>query len=217
MSAQTSRRSGMVLYSRSTDPYSHKVRIVLAEKGVEADILDVDQIVKAKEELFELNPYGKVPMLMDRDLVLYQPEIIMEYLDERFPHPSLMPVYPIARARCRLVMYRLNRDWYGLMDKILAEMNQEGSPLLAPLRKELQDSITSVAPAFAQMPFFMNEEFSLVDCSLAPLLWRLPWLGVILPPQAGSILAYAERIFKRESFVASLTEAESAMKNSEVS
>jgi len=210
MSAATSRRSGIALYSNSIDPYSHRVRIVLAEKGVTADILDVDQLNKAKEELMELNPYGTVPLLVDREVVLYQSEVIMEYLDERFPHPSLMPVYPMARARCRLMIYRLNRDWYTLMNKILTEENQD-TLLLARLRKELQESITSTAPAFAQMPYFLSEEFSLVDCCLAPLLWRLPLLGIILPFQARSVLAYAERIFKRESFLASLTKAETAM------
>ncbi len=204
-----SRRSGMALYS-SDDPYSHRVRIVLAEKAVTVDILDIKS-EKLKEELNHLNPYGSVPTLLDRELVLYQSEFIMEYLDERFPHPPLMPVYPIARARTRLMIYRLNKDWYVLMDKIL--LGAKKADELAEARKELTNSITSIAPVLNEMPFFLSEEFSLIDCCMAPLLWRLPVLGIELPSQAKSVLGYAERLFKREAFIASLSEVELAMRN----
>lgn len=211
MSLAPNKRAVMTLYSGATDPYSHRVRIVLAEKGVTVDILDVDKAVKAREELNQLNPYGTTPLLVDRDLVVFQSEVIMEYLDERFPHPPLMPVYPVARARSRLMMYRLNRDWYALMDQILAaESGKEN--LIDQTRKELRDSITSVAPVFAEMSYFLSEEFSLVDCCIAPLLWRLPILGIELPSQAKTVLAYAERLFKRDAFLASLTEAEQTMR-----
>jgi len=202
----------MTLYSGARDPYSHRVRIVLAEKGVTADVLEVDKNNKAREELNQINPYGTVPTLVDRELVLYQSEIIMEYLDDRLPHPSLMPVYPAARARSRLMIYRLNRDWYTLMDKILAVGEQESASVLEA-RKNLQDSITSVAAVFAETPFFLSEEFSLVDCCLAPLLWRLPLMEIVLPPQAKSVVTYAENLFKRESFLASLTEAEQTLRS----
>ncbi len=212
MSIAPSKRSGMTLYSGASDPYSHRVRMVVAEKEATLDILDIDKISKAKEELNQLNPYGTAPLLIDRELVLYQSELIMEYLDERFPHPSLLPVSPAERARSRLLIYRFNRDWYSLMDKILFLQKMEPkSAQILEIQKELKDSITSIAPAFADSPYFLSEEFSLIDCCLAPLLWRLPLLGVVLPPQAKSVLVYAERLFTRGSFLVSLTETELAM------
>lgn len=216
MGLNPNRRANMTLYSKATDPYSHRVRIVLAEKGVSVDIFDVDKSVKLKEEMLETNPYGTTPTLVDRDLVLYQSEIIMEYLDERFPHPPLMPVYPVARARSRLMLYRINNDWYSAMDKILNGLNNglslDAQELLEP-RKILKDGLVSIAPVFSEMPYFLSEEFSLVDCCMAPLLWRLSLLGIVLPTEAQSVLTYAERLFMRESFTSSLTEAEKAMKN----
>lgn len=200
----------MTLYSGNNDAYSHRVRIVLAEKGVSYEVVDVNASNKAMEELREYNASGIVPTLVDRDLVLYQSEIIMEYLDERFPHPPLMPVYPVAKGRSRLMIHRVNVDWYSLMDKILAPTTTPAEADVA--RKELADSITSVAPVFAEMPFFLSEEFSLVDCCIVPLLWRLPKIGVKLPPQAEPVLTYANKIFKRESFQASLSEPERMMK-----
>lgn len=202
-----SKRSVMTLYS-ATDPHSHRVRFVLAEKGMSVDILDVDKTNGIREELYELNPYGSVPTLLDRELILYRSELIMEYIDERFPHPPLMPVYPIARARTRLMIYRMNRDWYTLLDILLAD---EEKPK-AQARKELVESITSVVPVFKEMSFFLSETFSVLDCCVAPLLWRLPLLGVDLPPQAEPVLEYANRLFERASFQASLTESERAMR-----
>jgi RNA polymerase-associated protein len=206
MSELAHKRSTMALYSGPTDPYSHRVRLVLAEKGIAVDILDIEKSAKIKEELLELSPYGKTPLLIDRDLVLFQPDIIMEYLDERFPHPPLMPVYPVARARSRLMIYRLNSDWCVLMDKILS-----GGTGVTAARKELTEGLTSVASAFLETAYFFSEEFSLIDCCLLPLLWRLPVLGITLPPEAKPLIAYAERLFERSSFLASLTEAERAM------
>lgn len=215
MALNPNRRSNMTLYSRATDPYSHRVRIVLAEKGVSFDTLDVDKSIKYKEEMMELNPYGTTPTLVDRELVLYQSEIIMEYLDERFPHPPLMPVYPVARARARLMLYRINRDWYSYMDKILHGMAiglATTTPDLLEARKLLKEGLISIAPVFTEMPYFLSEEYSLIDCCMAPLLWRLPLLGITLPNEAESVLTYGERLFLRESFTSSLTEAEKAMK-----
>ena len=206
MAISANKRSVMTLYSRPDDLYSHRVRIVLAEKGVTFDLVDVQSSSKAMEELAEFNPYCTVPTLVDRDLVLYQSEIIMEYLDERFPHPPLLPVYPVAKGRSRLMIHRVNNDWYSLMDKLL-DPNTYVSEI-EHIKNKLVDSITSVTPVFAEMPYFLSEDFSLVDCCIAPLLWRLPKLSINLPEQATAILDYAERIFERESFKASLAEVE---------
>lgn len=210
MVVSVSKRSIMTLYSGATDPYSHRVRIVLAEKNVTYDIVDVTNAPRAVEELASYNPYGTIPTLVDRDLVLYKSEIIMEYIDERFPHPPLMPVYPVAKGRSRLMIYRVNQDWYSLMDLILSPNTDTKEKNRA--RKELRESLTSVVPVFAEMPYFLSEEFSLVDCCIAPLLWRLPMLGVELPSQAQHVLAYAEKIFQRDGFQASLTDAERMMR-----
>ncbi len=204
------RRATMALYSSQDDPYSQRVRIVLAEKGVSAEIVYADASAKFIEELAAYNPYGSLPTLVDRDLVLFRSEIIMEYLDERFPHPPLMPVYPVAKGRARLMIYRVNQDWYSLMEKILSRDTASSDVQLA--RKDLSQSLTSVTPIFLEMPYFISEEFSLIDCCIAPLLWRLPMLGVTLPEQAQPILDYAERIFQRDSFQASLTQTERMMR-----
>lgn len=218
MSFAPNKRAVMGLYCKATDHYCHRVRIVLAEKGVTVDMLDVDQNAQAKQEVQELNPYGSVPTLIDRELVLYPSEIIMEYLDERFPHPPLLPVYPVGRGRTRLMIYRINRDWCSLMDKILKQLSEGESneSILNQLRKELKEGLVSISPIFKEMPFFLSEEFSMIDCCLAPLLWRLPILGIELPPQAKPVLEYADRMFKRESFGKSLTEAEIAMRKQSI-
>ena len=144
-----------------------------------------------------------------RDLVLYEPNIMMEYLDERFPHPPLLPVYPVARANTRLLMFRVQRDWCGLVDAITNPKTPAAAVTKA--RKELRESLIGVAPVFAEMPFFMSEEFSLVDCCIAPILWRLPMLGVELPKQAKPLQDYMDKIFQREGFLGSLSAAEKEM------
>jgi RNA polymerase-associated protein len=155
------------------------------------------------EDLIDLNPYSSVPTLVDRELVLYQSQIIMEYLDERFPHPPLMPVYPVSRGSSRLMMHRIKNDWYSLVAQIEKGDNADAA------RKQLTESLLGIAPVFAEMPYFMSEEFSLVDCYLAPLLWRLPALGIDLQGTgAKEIKSYMIRVFDRESFQASLTDAE---------
>jgi RNA polymerase-associated protein len=203
MALPASKRSVMTLYSGIADPYSHWVRLVLAEKGVSVDIVEVhpDEI---PEDLLHLNPYGTFPTIVDRDLVLYEPNIIVEYLDERFPHPPLLPVYPVARAKSRQMMYRIERDWYDLLKRIEGGNEREAKAA----RKQLQDSLTSLAPLFVGKQYFLSDEFTLVDCYVAPLLWRLPKLGLELPSAAKAIKAYAERLFKRPTFKASLSEAE---------
>jgi len=197
----------MTLYSGDLDLHSHRVRIVLAEKDVTVDVLNVDA-QQLPEDLLHLNPYNTLPTLVDRDLVLYQSNIIMEYLDERFPHPPLLPVYPVARAKSRLMMYRIEQDWYSLVSRIEQGNKKDGDAA----RKELQESLTKLAPVFGDAPYFLSDEFSLVDCCIAPLLWRLPKLGIVLPPKAKPITTYMKRIFKKDSFQTSLTEAEEELK-----
>lgn len=203
--AIVAKRTIMSLFSDSDDVYSHQVRIVLAEKGVNVEILGVKQN-QPNDDLLSFNPYGTVPTLIDRDLVLYEARIIMEYLDERFPHPPLLPVYPVARAETRKMMHRIEQDWYYLMQQIL---NEEHVDLA---RSNLLESLTSLDPVFADKPYFLSDEFSLLDCTLAPLLWRLPKLGVDVGPQFPGLTAYMQRIFKRESFQASLSEAEKQLR-----
>lgn len=207
MAVLANKRSVMTLFMGPADMQSHRVRIVLAEKGVVYDLVNIEP-QKPNEELLELNPHGSVPTLVDRDLVLFDSKIIMEYLDERFPHPPLMPVYPVARARSRLMIHRIERDWYSLMDKIEAGDKKA--------KTELMHSLVSVGPLFNDMPFFMSEDFSLVDCTLAPLLWRLHSLGIHLPDEAESVKAYAKRLFEREAFIASMTDEEQALQGGEL-
>ncbi len=203
MAVITNKRSVMTLYSSSLDILSHRVRIVLAEKGVSVDVIYMDGNEKI-EDLIQLNPYGTIPTLIDRDLVLYDSNIILEYLDERFPHPPLMPVYPVARAKTRLMIYRIDREWGELVRKIEKGKAAESQAAC----KELRNYLLELAPLFANSPFFLNEEFSLVDCCIAPILWRLPAWGITLPPEGKAIIKYAERMFARDSFQASLTEKE---------
>src|SRR5690554_2127801 len=202
------KRSSMIFYSGNDDHFSQRVRIVLAEKGVAVDIVEIsgDQ---HPEELADLNPYNSVPTLVDRDLTLYESKIMMEYLDERFPHPPLLPVYPVARGESRLFIYRIDRDWGSLVDRIAAGKEKN----IDKLRKELRDSLVATAPIFSEKPFFMSEEFTLVDCCMAPILWRLPELGVILPQTKAvkPLQDYMNRLFAREAFQASLSEAEQEM------
>ncbi|MGC3872059.1 stringent starvation protein SspA [Halomonas sp. GXIMD04776] len=202
------KRSSMTFYSGSHDHYSHRVRIVLAEKGVAVDIVDVDEDNRPAE-LADLNPYNSVPTLLDRDLVLYESKVMMEYLDERFPHPPLLPVYPVARAQSRLWMHRIEREWCPLVEEVL----HSGKKDAERARKELRESLIGITPIFDDMDFFMSEDFSLVDCCIAPILWRLPILGIELPEkQVTPLIGYMERLFNRDAFKASLSEAEREMR-----
>jgi len=167
------KRSSMT-FSRILRAITAIARVLLAEKGVTVDVVNVDPS-DPPSELSDLNPYNALPTLVDRDLVLYEPNIITEYLDERFPHPPLLPVYPVARAQSRLMMWRVGRDWCGLADTILA--NKPGSKAAESARKELRESLISAAPLFNEAPYFLSEEFTIVDCCVGPLLWRLGKLG----------------------------------------
>jgi RNA polymerase-associated protein len=205
------KRSSMTFFSDGKSHYSDRVRIVLAEKGVTVDIVDVDADNKPAE-LADLNPYNSLPTLLDRDLALYESKVMMEYLDERFPHPPLLPVYPVARGQSRLWMYRIERDWCRLVDVIDNPKTKAKDAEAA--RKELRESLSGVAPIFDDKPYFMSDEFTLVDCCLAPILWRLPKLGVEIAKtkQTTPLFKYMDLIFARESFQASLSEAELDMR-----
>jgi RNA polymerase-associated protein len=201
----------MIFYSDGNDHYSQRVRLVLAEKGVAVEIIDVDP-AHIPEDMTDLNPYNSLPTLIDRDLVLYQSQVIMEYLDERFPHPPLLPVYPVARAQSRLFVHRIQRDWCTAVDTIMAGKSKD--TVIDRARKELRESLVTIAPIFDGKPFFMSEEFTLVDCCVGPILWRLPVLGIELPPKQGKpILDYMDRMFQRDSFQAGLSEAELDMRD----
>jgi len=206
MALVANRRSVMNLFSSASCPQSHRVRVVLAEKGITVEIVDVDTNHKP-EDLLDLNHYNTVPTLVDRELVLYDPRAIMEYLDERFPHPPLMPVDPVSRARTRLALYRIEQDWYELVP----QLESRGEKTASKARKILRDSLTASAEVFAAKDFFLSDEFSLVDASVAPILWRLKHYGIELPRQAKPVMDYAERVFERETFQASLTEVEHEM------
>jgi RNA polymerase-associated protein len=200
------KRSSMTFFSDGADHYSHRVRIVLAEKGVAVDIVDC-QDDELPEDVAALNPYNSLPTLLDRELVLFESNVMMEYLDERFPHPPLLPVYPVARAESRLYIYRIQRDWCSYADTILNKKGSEEE--IESARKELRDSLVAISPIFQEKPYFMSEEFSLVDCVIAPILWRLPAMGIELPDaQCKPLIAYMDRLFDRESFQESLSEAE---------
>lgn len=195
------KRSVPTLFSEKTDIYSHQVRIVLAEKGVAYEIENV-QRGTISEDLMEVNPRGTTPTLVDRDLVLSNARIIMEYLDERFPHPPLMPVYPVLRAQCRLNMHRIQQDWYSLMDFIDRDPN---TPDAQKALKQLREEILALAPVFSDTEYFLSEDFSLVDCYIAPLLWRMHNLGIEFSGKgSAAVKGYMSRVFKRDSFLQSV-------------
>jgi len=204
------KRSSMTFFSDSTSHYSHRVRIVLAEKGVTVDLIETDA-AHPPAELSELNPYNSLPTLVDRELVLYESKVMMEYLDERFPHPPLLPVYPVARAESRLFIHRIEKDWCTLVDSI---QHSRSDNVVSKSQKELREGLMAIAPIFTEKPFFMSEEFTLVDCCIAPILWRLPSLGVDIraSKQSKPLLNYMDSLFNREAFQESLSEQEREMR-----
>lgn len=200
----------MALYSSENCLDCHRVRVVLAEKGINVEIIHVEQDRSANADLAEINPYGEPPTLVDRELVLYGTWVVTEYLDERYPHPPLMPVDPVSRSRLRLAMYRINRDWIE-NGKIIE--TSSGKKKVENARKQLRDSIIQADDLFSMSPFLLNDELSLVDCALLPMLWRLPSYNVTLPPKStANVHKYMERMFRRDSFQRSLTEAERALR-----
>ncbi len=198
----------MTLFSRPTDIHSHRARLVLAEKNINIEISNVPG-PDLPEDLMDLNPYHSVPTLVDRDLTLYDSRVIVEYLDERFPHPPLMPVDPVTRAQFRLALFRIESDWYSIAEE--TDITSDGK-LGTRSRKMLRESILQSIELFGARPYFLSEEFSLVDCTIAPLLWRLPVYGVDLGRDAEPIEDYMNRVFSRRSFQQSLTELEQEMR-----
>jgi len=194
----------MALYSSETSLDCHRVRFVLAEKGINVDIVNVSIDESAAADLAELNPYNKAPTLVDRDLVLYDAGVINDYLDERYPHPPLMPVDPVSRAQLRLVHHRILKDWYSLAYEI---ENSMGKPA-EQASKQLKEGIIAANELFKMSEYVLSDELSLVDCTLGPLLWRLSHFGVKLGKPGTSVETYAHRIFSRASFKSSLTQAE---------
>ncbi|MCH8158735.1 MAG: glutathione S-transferase N-terminal domain-containing protein [Proteobacteria bacterium] len=208
MAVVANRRSVMTLFSRPTDIHSHRARLVMAEKNINIEITNVPG-PDLPEDLMDLNPYHSVPTLVDRDLTLYDSRVIIEYIDERFPHPPLMPVDPVTRAQFRLALFRIETDWYSLAEE--TDITSDGK-LGTRSRKLLRESILQSAELFGARPYFLSEDFSLVDCTIAPLLWRLPVYGVDLGRDAEPIEDYMNRVFSRRSFQQSLTELEQEMR-----
>jgi RNA polymerase-associated protein len=200
-------RTVLTLYSASDCVQCHRVRLVLAAKGVVYDLVAVNPR-SPPEDLLDLNPYNSVPTLVDRDLVLYDTSVICEYLDERYPHPPLMPVDPLSRARLRLAIMRIERDWLPFIAQI-----QAGGRPAETARKRMREALLASIPLFKAAKFFLNPELSLADCALAPLIWRLPSLNVALPPrEAHAISDYGDRIFRNPGFTRSLTPEEKALR-----
>jgi RNA polymerase-associated protein len=208
MATSGSRKSIMTLFSSPTCFYSHRTRLVLAEKNISVEVVNVEG-PDLPEDLVDLNPYHTVPTLVDRDLVLYDSRVIIEYLDERFPHPPLMPVDPVTRAQFRLALFRIEKDWYHLADQLEAASDGKQA---ARTRKMLEESIVASSEVFSARKFFLSDEFSLVDCSIAPIIWRLPAYGIELGDDAEAILKYSDEVFSRPSFQESLTELEREMR-----
>ena len=198
----------MTLYSNPTCFFSHRARLVMAEKSIHIDVIDVDG-VNLPEDLLDLNPYHSVPTLIDRDLVLYDSRVIIEYLDERFPHPPLMPVDPVTRAQFRLALFRIEKDWYTQAQQIDEAVDKRQA---TRARKILAESIIASNEVFAMKKYFLSDEFSLVDCGIAPILWRLPVHGIDLGKEAGAIQKYMAEVFSRPSFQQSLSELEQEMR-----
>ena len=194
----------MVLYSDECDIQSHRVRLVLAEKDISVEIQYIDPN-EIDQELLDLNPYYTLPTLSDRDLTLYGANIIAEYIDERFPHPPLLPVYPVSRAKFRLMIYRIEQDWTYYLNIIEGKAKK---PEKERARKSLCENIISISPVFGEMPYFLNEDFSILDCYIAPLLLRLSKYNIVLPDKAKAVKKYMKKIYERSSFVSSLSSFE---------
>ena len=207
-----SKRTSMALFSDAGDHYCQRVRIVLEEKGISSEIIDVNKN-KLSDEILEVSPYATLPVLVDRDVALYDSVTLMEYLDERFPHPPLLPVYPVSRANMRLYIKRINNDWCSLFDSLVSDKLKEAQE--KKMKKQLKSLILSTNPIFKEKPYFMNEEFSLVDCCIAPILWRLPQVGIDIPKDAKNkpINDYMKKVFTRKAFLSSLTEIEKEIRS----
>jgi RNA polymerase-associated protein len=196
----------MRLYSGTTCPYSHRCRIVLYEKGMDFEVIDVDLLNRA-EDLAVINPYNKVPVLIERDLILYEANIINEYIDERFPHPQLMPPEPVMRGRARLFLHRFEQELYSQVDAI-----EQGGKAADKARAVIRDNLTQLSQILTKQKFLLGDEFSMLDVAIAPLLWRLDHYGIQMGKDAAPLMKYAERLFSRQGFIDALTPSERAMR-----
>ena len=201
------RRTSMALFSDPLDHYSHRVRIVMEEKGVSAELINSD-INNLSKEIIELSPYATLPVLVDRDVCLYDSIILMEYLDERFPHPPLLPVYPVARAHMRLFIQRIEEDWCTLFDKLLEDNLKDSEK--KKIRQDFRSHLLGIISILKEKPYFMSDDFSLVDCCIAPILWRLPLVGIEIKEEAKTrpLHEYMKLILTRPAFLESLSEEE---------
>jgi RNA polymerase-associated protein len=197
----------MTLYSGTTCPFSQRCRIVLYEKGMDFQIVDVDLFNKP-EDLAVMNPYNRTPVLVERDLVLYESNIINEYIDDRFPHPQLMPADPVMRARARLFLFRFENELFTHIESL-----EKGNQKVADkARQMVRDSLTQIAPVFVKQKYMLGDEYSMLDVAIAPLLWRIDYYGIQIPKQAAPLLKYAERLFSRPAYIEALTPAEKVMR-----
>jgi stringent starvation protein A len=200
----------MILYSGTTCPFSQRCRFVLFEKGMDFEIRDVDLFNKP-EDINVMNPYGQVPILVERDLTLYESNIINEYIDERFPHPQLMPADPVQRARVRLMLLNLERELFQHVS-VLEDRTEKNEKVKEKARTTIRDGLTLLAQQFTKTKYMLGEDFSMGDVAVAPLLWRLTHYGIELPKQAAPIQKYAERIFQRPAYIEALTPSEKVMR-----
>ena len=196
----------MRLYSGTTCPYSHRCRIVLYEKGMDFEVIDID-LMSRVEDIAAINPYNKVPVLIERDLILYEANIINEYIDERFPHPQLMPPDPVMRGRARLFLHRFEQELYSQVDVI-----EQGGKNADQARSIIRDNLTQLAQILTRQKFLLGDEFSMLDVAIAPLLWRLEHYGIQMGKDAAPLMKYAERLFSRQGFIDALTPSERAMR-----
>ena len=197
----------MTLYSGTSDPFSQRCRIVLYEKGMDFQVVDVD-VYNKPEDLAVMNPYNRVPVLVERELVLYESNIINEYIDERFPHPQLMPADPVMRARARLFLHRFETEMFCHIEAL-----EGGTQKVADkARLAVRDSLTQIAPVFAKQKYMLDDGFSMLDVAIAPLLWRLDHYGIQLGKEAAPLMKYAERIFARPAYNEAMSAAEKAMR-----
>ena len=202
----------MVLYSGTTCPFSQRCRFVLFEKGMDFEIRDVD-LYNKPEDISIMNPYGQVPILVERDLILYESNIINEYIDERFPHPQLMPADPVMRARARLFLFNFERELFVHVQQLeRRDHSKESGKLMERARQQIRDRLTQLTPIFIKNKFMIGEEFSMLDVAIAPLLWRLDHYAIEMPKTAAPLMKYAERIFSRPAYIEALTPSEKVMR-----
>ncbi|WP_283745273.1 glutathione S-transferase N-terminal domain-containing protein [Sideroxydans sp. CL21] len=197
----------MTLYSGTTDPYSHRCRFVLFEKGMDFQVIDVD-VFNKPEDLAVMNPYNTVPVLVERDLILYEANIINEYIDERFPHPQLMPPDPVMRARARLFLHRFENELFCH----IPGLESSNTKIAEKARAAVRENLTQISPVFTKQKFMLGDEFSMLDVAVAPLLWRLDHYGIQLDKEAAQLMKYAERLFSRPAYIEAMTPAEKAMR-----